>query len=671
MSKSIETELAACRKSAEDGYTLAKENFDGIKNTLINAAKKLSETDSEQSKISRINNSELIEKQKAELQRLIRSIEKIDEDLQKLRRRTKDFSIVVYGRTMAGKSTLMEILTHGNGKSIGKGSQRTTRDVRDYYWNGLKITDVPGICAFDGAEDERLAMEAAKSADLILFLLTSDAPQPDEAACLAQLKKLGKLILGVVNVKMSFNINDELDVEDLRDRLSDKQNIATIVNQFKQFAANHNQDWSGIKFVATHLLSAYQSQDTNAEIFKLSRFTQVENFILDKVRTDGRFLRIKTFADSVAVPMSKIILKIYEHSAASLLESDIWFDKRRQLIAWREKFLERARLRFKNFYKELSAELDNEIRDFVEYHYEDELVNEHWQQRLWNLNLDGRYQSLLTELADECQRKRKELSDKLRQELDFIFHGNTITIELKDTTTWGKNISTALPLPALIPGVGRTAGIAIGVASVLGNVFSEGREEKVRAAKKKLRADLETSSHAMLKKMQNQAVEFFNAEIRQKGLAEFHDLLASYQFMLARLGKSQYEIAYALFKKFSDLNEKFFIEAIIYKGAGYVSDVREIARLPGELLVVFADRANLNVRELNDLLGEKISVMKSHKKISETVKNILQSELEIDFYPLDFGNFPDKSVAIFPKSRVNDTSLKIAQQIAGVPIITR
>lgn len=121
-----------------------------------------------------------------------------------MRGRTKFFSIVVYGRNEAGKSPFMEILTHGNGQSIGKGGQRTTLDVRDYFWNGLKITDVPGIFAFslDAKEarvDESLALEAAKKADLILFLLTSDAPQPDEAEKLAQLRRLGKPVLGVIN----------------------------------------------------------------------------------------------------------------------------------------------------------------------------------------------------------------------------------------------------------------------------------------------------------------------------------------------------------------------------------------------------------------------------------------------------------------------------------------
>ena len=53
-------------------------------------------------------------------------INHIEEKKQKL----SNFSITLFGRTMAGKSTLMEILTNGDGKSIGLGAQRTTRDIR-------------------------------------------------------------------------------------------------------------------------------------------------------------------------------------------------------------------------------------------------------------------------------------------------------------------------------------------------------------------------------------------------------------------------------------------------------------------------------------------------------------------------------------------------------------
>lgn len=669
---SIEQELKKCRQSAEEGYELANAKYSDIKNTLIDAARSLSKTDAEQNEIQRIQNTELVETQKAELQRLREQIDYIGSDLQNLRGRMKDFSIVVYGRTMAGKSTLMEILTHGNGQSIGKGSQRTTLDVRDYYWNGLKITDVPGICAFGGAEDERLALEAAKAADLILFLLTSDAPQPDEATCLAQLKSFGKPILGVINVKMSFNINDDLDIEDLQDKLADTSTIDATIDQFKKFSANHNQDWSGIKFVATHLLSAYQSQDKNPKVFEISRFAEVEDFILEKVRNDGRFLRIKTFADSVAVPMSNVILEIYKQSGNTLLESDVWFDKRQQLSEWRGKFLARSQEKLDGLYEQLSEQLEGAIYNFAENHYEDERVNEHWQQRLQSLHFDQQYQALLKDFAGECERKRKELSDELTQELSYAFHGNTSTsIELEGTTPWGKYAAFVLPnLLLLVPGIGWGARIAIGIGSALFSFLFEDKQEKIREAKAKLRNDLTAPSYEVLGKMHSQVVEIFNKEILAKGIDEFYDLLAGYQFMLARLGDSQYQIARALCDEFSDLNVKLLVEANNYKNVGS-ADVNNIARIPGETMLILADQSNLDTKKLSDLLGEKVLVMKP-EELPDTVKNILNCDFDVDSYPTDFDKDdekPENAVAIFPKNKVNATSLKIAQQIAGVPII--
>ena len=72
------------------------------------------------------------------------------QEMEDNRQRLGAFSITLFGRTMTGKSTLMEILTGGDGSTIGKGAQRATRDTREYEWNGLKILDVPGVAAFGG-----------------------------------------------------------------------------------------------------------------------------------------------------------------------------------------------------------------------------------------------------------------------------------------------------------------------------------------------------------------------------------------------------------------------------------------------------------------------------------------------------------------------------------------
>ena len=686
MSSSIERELERCRQSAEEGYALANAKYSDIKNTLVDAAKTLSKTDAEQSRVSRIRNTELVAKQKSELQQLRNRIDYIGGDLQNLRGRMKDFSIVVYGRTMAGKSTLMEILTHGNGQSIGKGAQRTTLDVRDYFWNGLKITDVPGISAFsldkkEARVDESLALEAAKKADLILFLLTSDAPQPDEAEKLAQLRSLGKPVLGVINVKMQFNINDDLDIEDLQDKLADTRTIDATINQFKKFSANHNQDWSGIKFVATHLLSAYQSQDKNPKVFQISRFAEVEDFILDKVRNDGRFLRIKTFADAVAVPMSNVVLEIYKQSGNTLLESDVYFDKRRQLGEWREKFVARSQERLDNLYNQLSNELDNAIREFSYYHYEDKNAGANWQSRFQSLKFDEKYQELLKNLADECERKLKELSDEAARELSHLsLNNNTrVSIQLDSTTPWGQRGS------LLLGGVGglilstalRTAlgpiGWGLTAVGLLGNFLFDSEKKQREQNRQKLRDAITAPSYDVLEKMQDKVIEEFNNKILAEGVDEFSDSLAGYQFMFARLGDSQSDMARALFDEFSDLNFKLLVEANNYKGVGS-ADVSDIPRIPGEKMLILADRSNLDIRKLSDLLGENISVMAPAEQLPDTVDKVLNCGTNVDSYPLDFSKEnaePKYTYALFPKKKVDATNFKLAQQIAGVPIIAK
>ena len=394
---------------------------------------------------------------------------------------------------------------------------------------------------------------------------------------------------------------------------------------------------------------------------------------MEKVRNDGRFLRIKTFADSVAVPMNNIILEIYKQSASSLAASDIWLDKKIQLDDWSKKFGERANKKFDSLYKNLSEELDAAIYNFAENHYEDDKVNEHWQQRLQSLKFDEKYQTPLKDLSEECERKRKELSDELTQELSFAFSGNAqMNIELAGTTPWGKWAAMVLPnLLLFVPGIGWAARIAIGVGAGLLQFLFDDKQTKIREAKTKLRKDLKPPSYEVLDKMDSQVRDIFNKEIWQKGIIEFWNLLAGYQFMLARLGKNQYYMTRKLFAEFRDLNAKLFEEAIIYKGAGFISSVGNVARIPGEILVAFATRANLNDKELSDLLGEKISVIKPESKTPETVQKVLGCPIEIKSYNLDKSEKSEQAFAAFAKDKISATNFKIAQQVAGVPIIQR
>ena len=209
----LESALKECRKAAHRGYKIAKENLHESAKAIGDVSKSLSHC-LKSLEDGSVRTPGIVDQLKAQLSGVVSELEQLhrtsDSALEERRKRLDKFSVTLFGRTMAGKSTLMEILTRGDGQSIGTGAQRTTRDVRGYSWNGLEVTDVPGVAAFEGAEDERLAFTAASQADLVLFLLTDDAPQPVEAECLARVRRLGKPVLGICNVKVAVDDDDDL-----------------------------------------------------------------------------------------------------------------------------------------------------------------------------------------------------------------------------------------------------------------------------------------------------------------------------------------------------------------------------------------------------------------------------------------------------------------------------
>lgn len=228
--------LSDCRGAALDGYRIASTHLDGLEADIHAVSADLKRELSKESK-GRATTGDVSVQLRKQLQQAASELDglprKARAALKEKHANLRKFSIALFGRTMAGKSTLMEILTNGSGSSIGKGGQRTTRDVRSYEWNGLTVTDVPGIAAFEGHEDEELAFKAAAQADLVLFLITDDAPQDEEARCLARVRALGKPVLGVLNVKEALHNADDIP---LLGRKFDLERLGAIVNQFHEFA---------------------------------------------------------------------------------------------------------------------------------------------------------------------------------------------------------------------------------------------------------------------------------------------------------------------------------------------------------------------------------------------------------------------------------------------------
>lgn len=668
----MESELLKFQDAAYDGYKIATQKYEEIAVTLLKAEHRMKKAEEEINQMARIHATALISKQNEELEDIRNHIAEIRGNIDVLHKQQKDFSIAVFGRKNAGKSTLMEILTRGNGVTIGKGVPNTTSNIRTYYWNGLKVTDMPSLEIFTDDESDKIGLETAKAADLILFIMTNETPQPEEAKCLAQLKNLSKSVLTVINVKKDLNYKKHNAIAKELVKVFDENEINEVVSQLKELLKEYNQDWSDFKYVATHLAAAFYAQSSkkdSTEIYNTSKFPEVEDFILEKVRTDGTFLRLKNFVDSVAVTMNDTILKIFEHSAASLQESRVWRAKHKEIKEWRKNFWEDAQIKIQKLYIELQQTLKYEIPHFAEENYENEHVKEKWTQYINHFGYIERYQELLKQISKECEVQRKKFCDEFTQELKLALNGKTQTnIVLEETTPWEKYAAIVLPnLLLLIPGIGWTARVTIFVASSFFSSLFENKEEKIRKAKESLAKQLEESSLDTLARVNNQARDVLNKQILGN-VDDFSDTLLGYAYMLAQLGKSQSQLAEALLGEYNDLNETLFTEAVKHKRAGNISEMRSTMRIPGEISAVLIEDPKINDAAVSELLGEKFLTIKLLDSWNDIMKRILGCDFDLNSYPIN-AKADGKTYSVTPKEPITDTEFKLAQQISPYPII--
>lgn len=434
----LDEALLESKKYAKRGYKLANNAISLLKGTVVNVSSKLEENiiALEQGNINDQNIRKRLSEQLFSIKQNFEEMPRqLNIDLKALSK--SSFSITLFGRTMAGKSTLMEILTRGNGTSIGKGAQRTTRDVRTYSYKGMTITDVPGIAAFEGEEDEVVAFEAAKKSDLILFLITDDAPQASEAECLNKILRLGKPVICLVNVKVNIDLgmNLKMFARDIKKKM-DISRLDSIKFQFLEFGTKYGQKWNNLRFAYVHLKSAYLSQQVewkanSDELYKLSRFDYLKKLIIGEVTRNGKFYKLKSFSDIVVVPIIDAFETLFRQSAENSEQGTILVGKKRKLKKWTDNFKSDAEKRIESFISTISGELKKEIDSFAEDNYDNQNAGHKWEKVVRSHDIESRATSLLKQLGKECEEELQEICREINSELKFshtIFSDSSINM---------------------------------------------------------------------------------------------------------------------------------------------------------------------------------------------------------------------------------------------------
>jgi len=621
--------LEKCQSAARQGYDIAKHNLHETAKAIGDVSKSLSQC-LKALEDGSVRTPGIVDQLKAQLSGVVNGLERLQRTsasaLEERRERLDKFSVTLFGRTLAGKSTLMEILTRGDGRSIGTGAQRTTRDVRGYSWNGLEVTDVPGVAAFEGAEDEELAFKAASQADLVLFLITDDAPQPVEAECLARVRRLGKPVIGICNVKVAVDDEDDLLLF-LRnpDRPFDRTRLEQLLNQFRAFADQHVPG-NRVPFVVTHLRSRFLAQQPQYARYRdrlltASRFDGIESRIVSEVVGRGTFLRVKSFVDGAVAPMMDLTDLLLEFSTQNSSSGRVLIDKRRQFREWSHEFRTHGQERIDTLVSKVMDALRDEVPTFAEDHYEDRSAGESWMQLVESTGANRKVEKLREELLNECKKALSELARELKSELSLVAsmsadrHIKMDSIfDLKRAWSWGTNIlAGGLVIAALILGSGPLgwAAAAVGAIGWLISWFFDDREEKARRAREKLTRRLLGNIDKMERKLRKDLGDWFHQELLRNQVNVLLGDLDAVTSGLFELADAQRTLAWTLNDRQKALGRTLVEEALAQLRAENMKDVIvDVARVPG-LATMFVIAPNTTfpgqVRDgLERLLGEQV-----------------------------------------------------------------
>ena len=643
--------LNRCKKAANRGEKIANKEFKHLESTLISAEERINEVNFELSnkkwQISDL--SEMLSSQLMEIQSSFASISsKFIDDIETIKQNKSKFSIVLFGRTKAGKSTLFETLTNGDGKSIGTGETRKTRDKRTYPWLGLEITDLPGVDAYEGEEDEQIALYYAVPADLILFIIEDDAPTKAEADFLSYLINQGKPIIIIFNVKAAFKNTPERTLKGIR-REFDMNRLVALTNGFLEHALPNGQDWSHIPVVYVHLLAAFTARKTaNPELAKkyeeVSRIQSFYSKLIDEVRTKGEYYKIKNFIDTVSVPLLDSVDIFLQQNQENITQADTLFNTSQELRKWSRENKSLAKQRIHACIDESAGNLRNELSLFVDDHYTDEHAGAAWEKVVEEQEIIEKCNGLLADIDEKCLNQINNTYRRLQIELTYLspsLGSQTIKvhriIDFKRGWDLGyKIIAGGFEIGGILASIFKAAslaksfgaaGLAIGVIGALISAGLKKYSKKEKEAKEFLKHQLENwidDTFASLEKQMIRKLDDIFKERIDAFLADLGDL----QNTVKELANSQKNLAWELCGHAKNLNKELVSEALHILGIYSLEEkIISVARVPGNEMIILLERdtvfpSNI-INKLQWLTSERIRLMCQTNKKSTLIYKVL------------------------------------------------
>lgn len=418
------------------------------------------------------------------------------------RRQLGHFTVGLFGRSMVGKSTLRETITNGDGSTIGRGAQNTTRDLRPYKWEGMTIVDTPGFGVWDGEKFKQKARQVIEQSDLILFLCSSNGTLEEDMEMMGELALENKPALFVLNVRN--NLEDEFDRKRFLKAPERTMGIETIGGHFSRIRTLASMlGRPKPTIIPIHAQAAFfatreEHKQDSAALHRASNLDTLHDAIVAEVIRFGGCRRVMTLLDGMGAVCERIAVHLGGFSA-ELGEVS------RFLNGQADEFERKAGTFRKDKEAEIEARtneafalLRRKVAGFVEDNIEHHNVGERWQRTAKDSGTEQRIAQITETLKSETECFVKafesDFHDDARFAVALSMDDPTQTTVSDEKRGWGW-ASAATGAVSAIAFTAATFGaanfwnpvgwVAFGVSVVAGlfSWFSDSRAKKIARAK--------------------------------------------------------------------------------------------------------------------------------------------------------------------------------------------
>ena len=553
--------------------------------------------------------------------------------LSRKKKRLSKFTVTLFGRTMAGKSTLREALTGGDGSSIGKGGQRTTRDLREYRWQGLHLVDTPGIAAYRGKHDQELAVSVLDETDLVLFLTSSDGIQEDAFKGLAKLREQNKPVIFVLNMKRDLTkpvfmrrfLRDPKTVFGGEYIDGHRRRIAFLAERclgmpFSQIVPIHAQ--------AAFLATRPKHEAHAAALRRSSRMEDLLTAILSEIRTRGTVLRIRTIIDGTWHALSPLSALIEAEEGTLRDASSRIGQKWNEFDEWLSKLLNGLSQRIEAHVAETVAPLRASISRFVEDNIERSDVRDRWTTHVGAFEIPMKLEDFRKRVLSDIGERLDELGRDYEIDTtilqDFSVPGPD-ACDPADYRKWLRRTSAASAALAGVAAVGAWIGstnfwnpvgwfagavslVALGLSWFFGK-----REKQVAEGRRVATGNLQQQVDELAKRVIADQEKWANDELHQGILVAARGSTSALVGALSGLANELRQTRHRIDAALDALAVRLVTQCSHSLGSDlHGSDIISVRRAPGLITVVVTQNGrgcDAHGRTLSDALGEVVAVL--------------------------------------------------------------